>query len=232
VRTAVRAARLMGDGLYGVDLKEVEGRALVIEVNDNPNLDAGYEDGSLGDALYLAVMRYFLAAWRRRERGPTPEPPAGARGARFRAHQAGRGTPPEPLGLFQGFGVEIEWMIVDAESLDVRPSGDAVLGEDGEVDRGRMAWSNELVLHVLEVKTNGPAASLDGLAGPFHAEALEAEAAGPLGCRLLSGAAHPWMDPDRETRIWPHEYTEVYRAFDRIFGVRGHGWANLQSTRI
>jgi len=61
VRTAVRAARLMGDGLYGVDLKEVEGRALVIEVNDNPNLDAGFEDRVVGDALYETVMRYFLA---------------------------------------------------------------------------------------------------------------------------------------------------------------------------
>jgi glutathione synthase/RimK-type ligase-like ATP-grasp enzyme len=61
VRTAVRAARLMGEGLYGVDLKEVDGRALVIEVNDNPNLEAGYEDRVLGDELYRAVMRHFLA---------------------------------------------------------------------------------------------------------------------------------------------------------------------------
>ncbi len=140
---------------------------------------------------------------------------------------------PGPLGLFEGFGVEIEWMIVDAESLDIRPSGDALLGEDGEVDRGAMAWSNELVLHVLEVKTNGPATTLEGLAEAFHTEVLEAEQRlEPLGCRLLSGAAHPWMDPDRETRIWPHEYTEVYRTFDRVFGVRGHGWANLQSTHL
>jgi glutamate---cysteine ligase / carboxylate-amine ligase len=165
--------------------------------------------------------------------GVPPEPPAGAPEPDSEPTKPAVGPPPEPLGLFQAFGVEIEWMIVDAESLDVRPSGDAVLGEDGEVDRGRMAWSNELVLHVLEAKTNGPAASLDGLDTLFHAEALEAEARlAPLGCRLLSGAAHPWMDPDRETRIWPHEYTEVYRAFDRIFGVRGHGWANLQSTHL
>jgi glutamate---cysteine ligase / carboxylate-amine ligase len=146
-------------------------------------------------------------------------------------------VPPEPgatpLSLFEGFGVEIEWMIVDAETLDIRPAADAVLGDDGEVDRGAMAWSNELVLHVLEAKTNGPAASLEGLAAVFHREVLEAERRlAPRGCRLLSGAAHPWMDPERETRIWPHEYTEVYRAFDRIFGVRGHGWANLQSTHL
>jgi hypothetical protein len=40
------------------------------------------------------------------------------------------------------------------------------------------------------------------------------------------------MDPRRELRLWPHEYTEVYRAFDRIFSCRGHGWANLQSTHV
>jgi len=43
---------------------------------------------------------------------------------------------------------------------------------------------------------------------------------------------HPWMDPVREARIWPHEYTDVYRAFDRIFSCKGHGWANLQSTHL
>ncbi len=59
VELAVRAAGLIGDGLYGVDLKEVDGRALVIEVNDNPNIDAGNEDGVLGEDLYREVMRYF-----------------------------------------------------------------------------------------------------------------------------------------------------------------------------
>ena len=39
-------------------------------------------------------------------------------------------------------------------------------------------------------------------------------------------------DPDREARLWPHEYGPVYRAFDRIFGCRGHGWSNLQSTHL
>jgi hypothetical protein len=40
------------------------------------------------------------------------------------------------------------------------------------------------------------------------------------------------MDPDTETRLWPHEYTDVYHAFDRIFSCRGHGWSNLQSTHL
>ena len=60
VRLAEEAAGLFGDGLYGVDLKEIEGRFLVIEVNDNPNIEAGCEDAILKDELYLAIMRHFL----------------------------------------------------------------------------------------------------------------------------------------------------------------------------
>jgi len=56
---AVRAASLFGDGLFGVDVKEVDGRTLVMEVNDNPNLDAGYEDAILKDALYDEIARWF-----------------------------------------------------------------------------------------------------------------------------------------------------------------------------
>jgi glutathione synthase/RimK-type ligase-like ATP-grasp enzyme len=56
---AVRAAALVGDGLYGVDLKTAGERVLVMEVNDNPSLEAGYEDRVLGDDLYLAIMRHF-----------------------------------------------------------------------------------------------------------------------------------------------------------------------------
>lgn len=60
VETAVRAARQMGDGLYGVDLKQCHNRVVVIEVNDNPNLDAGVEDACLGDDLYRTVLKEFV----------------------------------------------------------------------------------------------------------------------------------------------------------------------------
>ncbi len=59
VESALRAANLMGDGLYGVDVKEIDGRAFVIEVNDNPSIDSGYEDALLGQDLYLGIMREF-----------------------------------------------------------------------------------------------------------------------------------------------------------------------------
>jgi len=60
VKTALKAANLIGDGLYGVDIKEINGKAYVIEVNDNPNVDAGVEDKVLGEEVYLKIMRTFL----------------------------------------------------------------------------------------------------------------------------------------------------------------------------
>jgi glutathione synthase/RimK-type ligase-like ATP-grasp enzyme len=60
VQTALRAANLIGDGLYGVDLKQVGSQCYVIEVNDNPNIDAGNEDAVLKDALYREIMGVFL----------------------------------------------------------------------------------------------------------------------------------------------------------------------------
>jgi glutathione synthase/RimK-type ligase-like ATP-grasp enzyme len=59
MKTALRAAAPIGRGFYGADVKEVEGQALVMEVNDNPNLDAGYEDRVEGEAVYREIMRHF-----------------------------------------------------------------------------------------------------------------------------------------------------------------------------
>lgn len=155
----------------------------------------------------------------------TPGGPGGARGG-------GR------LGLFEGFGVEIEYMIVERDTLAVLPVADRLLasvaGEPAsEVERGPIAWSNELALHLLELKTNGPAPELAPLPAPFHAEVREADRRlADLGGRLMPGGVHPFMDPGRESRLWPHEHDDVYRAYDRIFGCAGHGWTNLQSTHL
>lgn len=143
-----------------------------------------------------------------------------------------------PLRLFAGYGIEIEYAIVDAGTLSVAGLADRVLAAEGgvadaDVERGAIAWSNELALHVLEWKTNGPAASFAGLAAAFRENVARVEEIlAPLGARLMPGAMHPWMDPDRETRLWPHAWNETYLAFDRIFGCRGHGWSNLQSTHL
>lgn len=57
LHTALKAANLIGDGLYGVDLKEIDGKAYVIEVNDNPSIDAGLEDKILKKELYASIIK-------------------------------------------------------------------------------------------------------------------------------------------------------------------------------
>lgn len=147
-----------------------------------------------------------------------------------------------PIALFERIGVEIEYMIVDRETLDVRPVADRLF----EVAAGRassdvtpegfdgvISWSNELALHIAEFKTTEPVATLDGLAERFQEQVRHADALlEPMGCRLLPTGMHPWMDPLTETKLWPHECNEVYSAYDSIFGCHGHGWSNLQSTHI
>lgn len=70
VALAQKAADLIGDSLYGVDIKESDGQFYVIEVNDNPNIDSGIEDRILRDDLYRRIMDSFL---RRIERGKAME---------------------------------------------------------------------------------------------------------------------------------------------------------------
>ena len=142
--------------------------------------------------------------------------------------------------LFECFGIEIETMIVDAKTYQVAPMADALLrGMNGgdewveDFDDGAIGWSNELVNHVIEFKTNGPVASLAGVADAFRASAARAnEWLAAHGARLLPGGMHPWMDPTKETQLWPHDTAPVYRAYDAMYDCRRHGWANLQSVHL
>jgi carboxylate-amine ligase len=142
------------------------------------------------------------------------------------------------LGLFGGFGVELEYMVVDRATFAVRPIVDELLRHFagayvGDFEDGPIAWSNELALHVVELKTNGPAPALRGVATAFQKSLARLETAlAPMGARLLPGGMHATMDPQREFRRWPHDYGDVYGAYDRIFDCRGHGWSNLQSCHL
>jgi gamma-glutamyl:cysteine ligase YbdK (ATP-grasp superfamily) len=140
--------------------------------------------------------------------------------------------------LFERFGVELEYMLVHRDSLAVLPATDEVIKSvagayDTDVDVGELTWSNELVLHVIELKTNGPAPTLDGLAPLFQRDLQRINGIlAPRHGQLMPTGMHPWMDPLTETKLWPHEYNAVYAAFDRIFNCKGHGWANLQSMHL
>jgi len=66
VKTALKASRLIGDSLYGVDIKSHGDKHYVIEVNDNPNVDFGIEDQIMGETLYQQIMSVFLQRIRRK----------------------------------------------------------------------------------------------------------------------------------------------------------------------
>ena len=140
--------------------------------------------------------------------------------------------------LFEVYGIELEYMLVQNDNFKVAPIVDQLLtkkaGElTGDVENGDIAWSNELVAHVVELKTNGPTKNINDLSRKFHQNVLEINTLlQPLNVQLLGTAAHPTMNTDKDTQLWKHSYSEVYALYNRIFNCKGHGWSNLQSTHI
>ena len=142
------------------------------------------------------------------------------------------------LSLFEAYGIELEYMLVDVESLDVRPIADQVLASlMGEIASdapiGPITWSNELALHMLELKTTLPARQLQALPDIFKTAIANLQSTlSQLDAILLPTAVHPWMSPATETQLWPHEFSDVYQTYDRIFDCRTHGWSNVQSVHL
>lgn len=140
--------------------------------------------------------------------------------------------------LFSVIGLEIEYMLVNKLSLSVQPKSDIILkqlaGElVNEVNLGDIAVSNELVLHVLELKNNTPRPLSEPLVDYFQ---KTIETLDPIltanDLQLLPTGAHPWMNPLQETKRWPYGNNEIYQQFDKIFDCKGHGWSNLQSMHV
>jgi len=142
------------------------------------------------------------------------------------------------LHLFQAYGIELEYMIVNKNSLAIKPITDELFHRvtgnyQSDVEQGDVTWCNELVLHVVELKCTEPTQDLVQLEKDFnknikrvnkHLQSFEA--------KLLPTAAHPLMDPNKETYLWPHDNNEVYERYNEIFNCQGHGWSNLQSCHI
>lgn len=140
--------------------------------------------------------------------------------------------------LFEVYGIELEYMLVNTNSFKVAPIVDVLLTKKNgkitsDIENGSIAWSNELVGHVVEIKTNGPTNDLNNLAEAFHQNIIEINGLlKPLNTKLLPTASHPTMNPLKDTQLWKHSYSEVYELYNRIFDCKGHGWSNVQSTHI
>jgi gamma-glutamyl:cysteine ligase YbdK (ATP-grasp superfamily) len=145
---------------------------------------------------------------------------------------------PPRIHLFQGYGIELEYMLVDCDTLQAKPITDELLKHElgryaSDFENGMVTWSNELVLHVVELKSTRPENNFNGLENAFaeNVERINAILAA-WNTMLMPTAAHPFMDPLTETKLWPHENNEVYDIYNKIFDCRGHGWSNLQSTHL
>ena len=131
-------------------------------------------------------------------------------------------APARRLGVFEAFGLEVEYLLGDGETLDVAPKADELLEAAAgaltdEFENGDVAWNNELALHVIEFKCNGPRPSLAGLGSAFADNVkLANDKLGREGLRLMPTAMHPWMEPN-DVRLWPHGTRVIYDTFDRIF---------------
>lgn len=137
-----------------------------------------------------------------------------------------------PLHLFEGFGVELAYAIVDRDNLSVKPIADEVLRPVDGVERVDLEWSNDLALHMINLRTSGLTESLDSLGALFQKDVAEIQRLlDPHGARLLPTSAHPWMDPATETVLWRDE-NPIYEAFARIFSCRTHGWSNAPRTHL
>ncbi|MEZ4319978.1 MAG: glutamate-cysteine ligase family protein [Myxococcota bacterium] len=236
VALACSAASLVGDGLYGVDLKETEDGVVVIEINDNPNLDAGYEDAAEGEVVYEDLLRWFSARVER------PAPALRSRTTRpdrrpLRAPITTGSTPASPpYAAWQVVGLELEYPIVDARLEPLGMVADVLREVAGrptsDVELGVAGISNEIVDHVLELKTVKPLESL------VDTELVLAELVRRLavllaerGARLFPTGMHPWLDPSR-ARLWSRSGRRIYATYARLFDVRTHGWANVQATHV
>jgi len=145
---------------------------------------------------------------------------------------------PSRLHLFQAFGIELEYMLVDKDTLAIKPVTDELLKHElgnygSDFENGIVTWSNELVLHVVELKSTKPELNFNALENAFADNVIKINSIlDKWNAMLMPTAAHPLMNPNTETKLWPHDNNEVYAIYDRIFNSKGHGWSNLQSTHL
>jgi len=140
--------------------------------------------------------------------------------------------------LFACAGMEIEYMIVRSDTMELSPVADKILrGENGrrknEIEAGALNWSNELARHVIELKHPSPVADLAGGENDFISaiqnvnRQLEAE-----NSALLPTGMHPLWTPSDGAELWPGKQSRIYQTYDKIFNCAGHGWMNLQSVHL
>jgi hypothetical protein len=188
---------IVGDtGLFGVDVKEFEGKPYVIEVNECPNIDHGVEDVVLGDELYRAIIGSLKQCIEEQDRHTTP----------ISVHNETRpqhDPQQKKYKLFEVTGIELEYMVVDRDTLKVLPIVDKLFEDvtgaiTSDVERGDVEWSNELVSHVVELKTAKPTKKIPTFRKKFSGDVKAINAVlAKRNAMLLPGRRTPSWIPSR-----------------------------------
>lgn len=239
IDTALRAARLIGHGFYGVDIKETPRGPVVIEINDNANLDVGYEDTADGDLIYEDIVQFFVDGVE--AANPPAESTAQRRNARalteVRRPLVASSSGASSYPFFGVTGLELEYPIVDRD-LNVVPLVEPafrVMAGRGtsDVDLGAIGFSNEFADHVFELKTQSPLASMSETEALLYEgiQRFSAVLRDEFDARLLPTGMHPWFDP-MAGRLWTRSGLRVYTTYARLFNVRTHGWMNVHAAHI
>lgn len=142
--------------------------------------------------------------------------------------------------LFEVVGVEVEYMVVDKNNFSIRPIVDSVLMDlagkiTNEIAYDKVAISNELVSHVLELKMSKP--QVIDKESHLHFFNVLKEKIFPILAKyhsaLLPTSMHPLLATDsKDIKIWPHGNHDIYQKYDKIFGCHGHGFSNIQSIHL
>lgn len=141
------------------------------------------------------------------------------------------------LPAFSAYGLELEYMLVDAETLDCMSIADQQLTDGAgrpvsEIPYGALAWSNEFFLHVIELKNPRPTRDFPTLEQALQSAVRDMNRKlHRRGACLMPGAMHPWLAP-QDCRRWPHGDARIYDTYARVFDCNTHGWANLQSMHV
>ena len=135
-------------------------------------------------------------------------------------------------------GIELQYMVVDKSTLQVRPIVGLLFAElagrpVSDVQRGDVDLSNVIVSHVVELKTAKPTRNIARFRKKFHAEVKAINVLlDKHGCMLLPTGMHPFMEPSTESVLWPHDHADEYALYNSIFDCRQHGWSNVQCMHL
>lgn len=140
--------------------------------------------------------------------------------------------------IFSCAGIEVEYMIVDKKTLDIKPIADLLLKEakgkmTSDYRNKEITWSNELVSHLIELKTEKPMKDFEKIARLLSENIKKInKILEKHNCKLMPSSMHPWMNPSKETVLWKHDYNKIYEKYNEIFSCKGHGWSNIQSVHL